>query len=160
MPYGVKTNVVSDRVEILVAARTNDSTAVAIPTLAVADAGGDATWIAVGTYKGGALKFTGEPQSYEDQAGGINQLGIIMKFEVPALETDTAKIVALEAFIGKFCDVVCRVLGSAKYHRFNKMSLTIGADFPFDLKNPNAVPLTGQAITSKVSAIYTTGTLI
>ncbi len=160
MPYSVKTNVVSDRVEILIAARTLDNTAVTIPSLAVADAGGDATWKAVGTYTGGAMKFTAEPQSYEDQAGGVNLLGIATKLEVPALETDTAKITSLEGFYGKFCDIVCRVIGSAKYHRCNKLSITMGAEFPFNLKDPNKLPISATGITDKLSSVYTTGTLI
>lgn len=160
MPYSVKTNVVSDRVEILIAPRTADNTPVAIPSLAVADAGGDATWIAVGTYTGGSMKFTGEPTSYEDQAGGVNLLGIATKLEVPALETDTAKLTALEAFYGKFVDIVCRVIGSAAYHRFNKMSVTMGADFPFNLKDPNKLPITATGIAAKLSSVYSRGTLI
>src|SRR5947207_648115 len=150
MPYSVKTNVISDRVEILIAPRVNDNTPITIPTLTVADAGGDATWKAVGTYTGGALKFTADPQSYEDQAGGVNLLGVMTKLEVPALETDTTKITTLEAFYGKFCDIVCRVIGSAKYHRFNKLSITMGAEFPFNLKDPNKLPITATGITDKL----------
>lgn len=159
MPYSVKTNVISDRVEILIAARTNDGTPVTVPTLVVADAGGDAVWKPVGTYSGGKLKVSTEEHSYEDQSGGTNQLGVTIKLEVPALETDSAKLVVLEGFIGKFNDVIFRVIGSAKFHRFNKISFTFGADMPFDLKNPNSWKVNGQVISDKVSSAYTTGTL-
>lgn len=159
MPYSVKTNVFSDRCEIYIAARTNDSTAVTIPTLAVVDAGGDATWKPVGTYKGGGAKLSVDANGYEDHAGGMNPLGSNVKLEVPAVETDTTKLTTLEGFTGKFVDVVMRKIGATKYYRFNKLSLMIGAEFPFDQKNPNNLKLELTGIAEKLSDVYSTGTL-
>lgn len=159
MPYSDKSKVISDRVEIYIAARTNDSTPVTLPLQAVVDAGGDTTWKPAGTYEGGKMKLTGESHTVELHDGGLKHLGITAKLEVPLLETDAAKLAVIEGFYGSTVDILCRKLGAYTYHLFKAMTLSSGADFPFDLKSPNKIPLMAQATVSKLSDIYATGTL-
>jgi hypothetical protein len=159
MGYTDKSKIVSDRVEIYIAARTADETPVTLPLLSVVDAGGDDTWNGVGAYQGGKLSIKTTKFAVEIQDGTEKKLGIQVNYDVPALQTDTTNLTKLEALQDKTCDVLLRVIGTNKYHLLKKVSVSVGAEMPFDLKNPNAYPVSGQGIFDNFSSCYATGTL-
>jgi hypothetical protein len=160
MPYQVRSNIKAAEYEIFLAKRTDTRTPVVLPLQAVITAGGDATWKPIGAYQAGGAKFKTKDLSGQLQDGQSQQFGVEGTFEVPAMETDDAKLTALEGFINEAVDVLCVETGTFNYIRYNRMGIVVNADDALTAKDGNKFPLKGMNLAQKVSDLRDQGELL
>ncbi len=160
MGYEDRTKIKAMEYEVYIAKRTVVRTPVTLPTRAVIDAGGDATWKAVGAYQQKGAKFKTEDVTTILQGGNNHQLGVKGTFEVPALETDSTKLTTLETFLPERVDILCvEINGTYTYVEYLNMGLIVNAEDALNQEEPNKFPLKASAFAAKVSDIRAQGTI-
>lgn len=159
MGYQDRSKIVASEYEIYLAKRTDIRTAVGLPIQSVITAGGDATWIPVGAYKQGSAKFDSDAMSAKLQGGQLQQFGVNGKLEISAVQTDEAKLTALELLVNEAVDVLCVEQNSFKYIRYNAMGISVKAKDALSINDANMFILNGENMAQKVSDLKDQGTL-
>jgi hypothetical protein len=158
MSYQDKSKIVAADYEVYIAARTSSSP-VTLPLQSVVDAGGDSTWIPVGAYKQGDLKYEAPPNGITLQGSQSHQLAVDAKLEIKLVQTDGAKYTAMEAFVNKEVDILCRQIGSYAYKVYKNFGVMVGSEDPNSVKDADKITLTATASASLASDLRASGTL-
>ena len=153
------TKVIAESVQIFVAVRAAEGTVTANPTLAVVNAGGDATWVKVGAAQKKKTKLVGNPFTTEVDDGLEANHGVGCILNSRAVERSAAQETALEGFENKILDVVLRVTDSTKAYKFVRCSMVKQPDFPFNQEESQGNELRFKRDAAKFSDAISTITL-
>ena len=129
----------------------------ATPDTAVAHATFPGTaWIEVGFMKQGVLKLSTEKHELDLHTGEKKQLGVTLKLEGAGLETNAAKLTALEALVDYRCDIICKPVNTTvtRVWKMLGMNLSVGLEGPFSAKDALVLPISGQVNGAKVSDCF------
>lgn len=160
MAYEVRANMKTGAYYIFIAARTVAGTPVTLPLRAVVDAGGDATWKPVGVYKIGEAKAKSEADKIQLYDGSNFQTGASLKFEATSLESDAAKLTALEAFLNAKCDILCvKNDGTYAYIQYKGLNIEVNVDDKLSLKDVDAIAISGAVMGAKASDFKAQGSI-
>ncbi|MDP1675657.1 MAG: hypothetical protein Q8L88_02235 [Bacteroidota bacterium] len=153
------TKVISESVQIFVAVRAAEGTVTTSPSLAVINAGGDATWIKVGAAQKKKTKLVGNPYTTEVDDGLESNNGVGVILTARSVERTTAQETALEGFENKILDVIMRVTDATKAYKFVRCSLVKQPDFPFNQEESQGNELRFKRDAAKFSDAITVITL-
>lgn len=118
-------------------------------------------WQPVGWCEGGSIRLTvSERNEIELHKDNKFKLSLGFLFEAMGLETDLAKITALEALQSDIVDIAIVInpdvpSGFVGY-RFDKLSLNVEPEFQFSLKVPRKVKIEGTRTAKNLSEIQAT----
>jgi len=126
------------------------------PDTAVSHASFPTGWTEVGFMKAGSAKLTPEKHEIDLHTGEKHLLGVTLKFEAAALETDAAKLTALEAMINYRVDLILKPVNTSvtrvwKLLGFNVAVLLEGV---FSSKDALTLPISGQVTGARVSDCF------
>ena len=113
-------------------------------------------WKEVGYLKQGAAKLSFDKSEIDLHTGEKKQLGITLKFDAAALETDATKLTTLEAFIGTKNDIILKPVSSSETRvwKLLGMNVSIGMEGPLSSKDALTFPISGQVTGAKVSDCF------
>jgi hypothetical protein len=112
-------------------------------------------WKEVGFMKQGQAKLSTEFHTMDLHTGEKHQLGVTLKFDTAALETDATNLTTLEGFIGYRCDLILKPTnGSARVWKLLGMNVAVGLEGPFSAKDALTLPISGQVTGATVGACY------
>jgi hypothetical protein len=109
--------------------------------------------IDVGYIREGSLKTSASRSTETLQDGSEQQLDVEIPFEADILETDQAKITALDGLVG--ANVTILVTSIAETLKFTNTSYMIWLDAPTSAKKANALKIRWMVRASKISAAFT-----
>jgi hypothetical protein len=129
----------------------------ATPDTAVAhDVFPGTTWKNIGYFKRGTAKVSTEVHEIDLNDGQKQQLGVTMKFEAAALESDATMMTTLEGMINNKCDIIIKPVSSSitRVVKLLGFNVSVGLEGPFVGNEPLTVPVKGQSVGSKVTDVY------
>jgi hypothetical protein len=129
----------------------------ATPDTAVAHAAFPGTaWKEVGFMKQGSVKLSTDKFEIDLHTGEKQQLGVTLKLEADALETDAAKLTELEGMVNYRTDIILKPVNSTvtRVWKLLGFNMSVGLAGPMSMKDALTLPLSGQVNGAKVSDCF------